>query len=188
MKKMVLVNGLTFIRILISLLFSFCVMTYPDKFLCPILLFSLICATDFFDGYLARRFGVQTRVGAIFDVAADMFFVVTSYWALIYNDILPIWILVVAILKFSEFWLTSSIAVKVGRPMNSLFLFDKLGKSAALLLYVLPIVGIISYSIFPQVLAANIITLYDYLVTAMAIVSSIHRIWLIVLNENTKAS
>jgi len=176
MKILVLVNALTFLRVIFSLLFAFCI---KDNFTLPylLLLFLLICATDFMDGKLARHYGTQTKFGAYFDIGADIFFVIISYWVLIDALILPLWILIVAICKFSEFLLTSA---RIRKKINSPFLFDKLGKLAAILLYILPIIAIITYSILPQFTASDIICVYLYIVTILVIISSVQRIWSIV--------
>lgn len=164
MRFLILVNALTFLRVVFSLLFA---LGIKDDLILPylLLLFLLICATDLLDGKLARHYGAQTKFGAAFDIGADIFFVMISYWVLIDAGILPLWILIIAIVKFSEFLLTSFLAVKIKKTVNQPFLFDKLGKTAAILLYILPVVSIISSSLprFPAEGIIIFIYFYRYL-------------------------
>jgi CDP-diacylglycerol--glycerol-3-phosphate 3-phosphatidyltransferase len=149
---------------------------YPKWIVNQILLFAVIFLTDFFDGKLARQYKVETKAGAVFDVVADVFFVIISFTALIRNNFLPFWILPVAILKFAEFWITSLITVKTQREFKRVFVFDKLGKAAALLLYSLSIVSVLAFVIFPKPTAISLIIVYCTLVTLMSVISSAHRI------------
>lgn len=178
MKQMVFVNSLTLSRIFLSILFCFTAAYFPEWFVYHILIFGIVFLTDFLDGRLARQYNVVTRAGAVFDVAADVFFVITSFAVLIRNNILPFWILIVAIVKFAEFWISSSVSVKKSKTITGIFMFDSLGKAAALLLYALSAVGIIAYFLLPEKTAAAFILCYCSLVTLMAAVSSVNRVYL----------
>lgn len=48
-------------------------------------------ATDFLDGYLARRGGNTSKWGALIDAIADRFFVFTAVCVLLFNGALGIW-------------------------------------------------------------------------------------------------
>jgi cardiolipin synthase len=48
-------------------------------------------ATDFLDGYLARRGGSTSRWGALIDPIADRFFVFTAVCALLFDDVIGTW-------------------------------------------------------------------------------------------------
>lgn len=48
-----------------------------------VIIFTLAAVTDFFDGYLARRHGVQSDLGAILDPIADKFLVLAALLMLI---------------------------------------------------------------------------------------------------------
>ncbi|MDB1135310.1 CDP-diacylglycerol--glycerol-3-phosphate 3-phosphatidyltransferase [Candidatus Anaplasma sp. TIGMIC] len=50
------------------------------------LIFIFACITDFFDGYLARRWGVQSRFGRVFDPAADKLIVISTLVMLVHAD------------------------------------------------------------------------------------------------------
>ncbi len=64
------------------------------------LTFLLLAAlTDFFDGILARRFGVSTGYGVIVDPFADKFFVAVVAVTLFLSHGLPVWQLFLFLLK-----------------------------------------------------------------------------------------
>ncbi|MCU0561269.1 MAG: CDP-diacylglycerol--glycerol-3-phosphate 3-phosphatidyltransferase [Desulfobacterales bacterium] len=91
-------NGLTLIRVaiipLIILLFSF-----PNRFLafCSALLFSVAAATDYFDGFLARRHGKVTLLGKIMDPVADKLLNSSALIMLAAHGWAPAWMVCVII-------------------------------------------------------------------------------------------
>lgn len=54
-------------------------------------------ATDGLDGYLARRFGWDSRLGAILDPLADKFLMMASYLTLGYLSHIPLWLAVLVV-------------------------------------------------------------------------------------------
>lgn len=48
--------------------------------------------TDFLDGYIARRFGLMTRLGGILDPLADKFLIVSSFVVLAWLGLVPWWL------------------------------------------------------------------------------------------------
>jgi CDP-diacylglycerol--glycerol-3-phosphate 3-phosphatidyltransferase len=139
-------------------------------------LFAIICATDIFDGRLARKFMAETKIGAIFDVAADLFFITSAYLVLIYQNVIPIWILAIVLLKFLEFCITSFILKKNGESQNSVFFFDIVGRTVVLLFYALPIVMIILRQILTPELLFTAINIICCVLAIMAFSSSLYRI------------
>ena len=53
--------------------------------------------TDFFDGYLARKFNNVTKFGTIADGIADKFSMIALTIILLIKDIIPIWTLIIFI-------------------------------------------------------------------------------------------
>jgi len=66
-----------------------------------LILFSLAAATDFLDGYIARRYGPITTFGKIFDPLADKVLVAAVFLVYIAQQILPAWWFLVVL--FREF-------------------------------------------------------------------------------------
>ena len=56
-----------------------------------ILLLMAAGATDYFDGYIARRFHSFTRLGELLDPLADRLYILATLLALVARDGLPIW-------------------------------------------------------------------------------------------------
>ncbi len=55
--------------------------------------------SDLFDGWLARRFGWQSRFGGLADPAADKILMVASYMTLAWLGFLPWWLFVLVIVR-----------------------------------------------------------------------------------------
>ncbi len=55
--------------------------------------------TDFFDGYIARRFNQVTELGKLLDPLADRVMIVALTIALVARDILPLWLALVLIVR-----------------------------------------------------------------------------------------
>jgi CDP-diacylglycerol--glycerol-3-phosphate 3-phosphatidyltransferase len=151
-------------------------MTYSSNTVPIAILFLMVCATDFFDGRLARKWMVSTKLGAIFDVVADLFFITTAYSVLIVRNVIPAWILAVILLKFFEFCITSRIARKIGKTQNSVFLFDILGKVVVLLLYALPVQIILLKNYLFTGMFYPVVGAICCILTIMACISSCYRI------------
>jgi cardiolipin synthase len=63
-----------------------------EKFLLALLLFALAGISDALDGYIAKRFHYQSRLGTILDPLADKLLLVATYLVLSWLDLLPWWL------------------------------------------------------------------------------------------------
>lgn len=72
-----LANGLTLLRI--ALLAPFLYWVREGRFGLAVIIFFIAGITDFFDGYVARRFNQQSAVGRFLDPAADKLLTTASY-------------------------------------------------------------------------------------------------------------
>jgi cardiolipin synthase (CMP-forming) len=92
---MVLANWLTILRIvLIPVFVLLLIYRRPGIALC---VFSLAAVTDMLDGYVARRRGSQSRLGAFLDPMADKLLLTASFVTLTQLRFLPAWITIVVI-------------------------------------------------------------------------------------------
>ena len=84
-------------------------------------------ATDWLDGYVARRFDQVTKLGQLLDPLSDRLFIMTIAIALIVSGLLPWW-LVAAVVVRDAALLVASLAMlgKGGRPPA----VSRLGKTA----------------------------------------------------------
>jgi len=61
--------------------------------------FGLLAATDFVDGYIARRFNQVSELGKILDPIADRLVFFVGIGAAMYYDYLPVWFGVVILVR-----------------------------------------------------------------------------------------
>jgi CDP-diacylglycerol--glycerol-3-phosphate 3-phosphatidyltransferase len=93
---------LTFSRII---LIPFFVLITPKSPLLGIAIFLIASATDFLDGYLARRSGQITKFGIILDPIADKFLVISALILLVDMVKLSAWVAIIIIVR--EFLVTA---------------------------------------------------------------------------------
>lgn len=62
-------------------------------------LFAIAALSDGVDGFLARRYGWQTRLGAILDPLADKAMILAAMIALVAAELLPLWLLAVVLAR-----------------------------------------------------------------------------------------
>lgn len=180
-----LVNSITFLRVILSVYFSLTIISVNVNFFEVIILFLSISFTDFIDGKLARFFKVESRIGAVFDVFSDFLFVFLSNCVLIYKNLIPFWLIFVILYKIFEFFVTSNL-INNFKANSNFFVFDFLGKTLAILLYILPV-----FVIFIDILGVYKINflknLYIYMVLAVSIFSSFFRIKLLYNFNNLRS-
>jgi phosphatidylglycerophosphate synthase len=81
-------------------------------------LLAFCAATDFFDGYLARKLNVASRFGAYYDATTDFIFMF-GIFAFFYDlGFYPIWLLLVIAISFIQFIITSYYAKKLYDPVG----------------------------------------------------------------------
>lgn len=92
--------------------------------LVALLTFSVAAATDWLDGYLARKLGLVTPLGKLLDPLADKILVCAAFVFLSVEGIAPVWVTAVIIAR--EFLVTGlrQIAVEAGQVLAA----DRLGK------------------------------------------------------------
>lgn len=125
MLKKNLPNLLTISRVLAipAIILSFYIENKYASFI-TISIFMFACITDFFDGYLARTWQVQSKFGRLFDPIADKLIVVSTIIMLIYtqkiNDltIIPSIIIIcreILIPGLREFLIATNVKLPVSR-------------------------------------------------------------------------
>lgn len=102
-------NFLTMLRFVMTLGFLY---LFPINILASAILFVLAAVTDFFDGYLARKYQLITSFGKIMDPIADKFLVLSAFGIFAYNSYIPWWMFwVIAIREIGvtlfRFWAMS---------------------------------------------------------------------------------
>jgi phosphatidylglycerophosphate synthase len=122
-----------------------------------IFLFSI--GSDFADGYISRKIGAQSKLGATLDVATDFLFIDGMYLTFILKGIYSAWILILVVFMFAQFILTNLHFKKT--------VYDPLGKYYGSLLFG----GIGLTLLFPIQIVYNIVTIGIIASTAAAVLS-----------------
>lgn len=90
-------NILTILRFfLIPFILHFLV---NDEFILAIVFLTLSGLTDILDGAIARKFNFITNFGKLIDPLADKFTQLSILWMLVSKNIIPLWILIIVLLK-----------------------------------------------------------------------------------------
>jgi CDP-diacylglycerol--glycerol-3-phosphate 3-phosphatidyltransferase len=107
-------NILTIVRIILIPVFCLYVFdldtsglyksSHPDTLIIAGIIFVLAAATDFFDGYLARKWDQTTTMGKLLDPLADKLLITSALIALIEWDFIPGWTVVIILAR--EFLIT----------------------------------------------------------------------------------
>jgi cardiolipin synthase (CMP-forming) len=90
-------NVISSIRIL--LVAPIAVSLIHQQFLITMALFGVAALSDAADGFLAKRNGWQSDLGAVLDPAADKLLLVTVFIGLAYMKLVPLWLMVAAVAR-----------------------------------------------------------------------------------------
>lgn len=127
-------NLLTFIRLLLVPVFP--IAFFSSDPLGPFIalaVFVLAGFTDFLDGYIARRFHQITPLGTVLDPLADKLMLLTVLLTLWHHGTLPLWILLIIILK--ETFMIVTGAYLYFRKSKFIIPSNRYGKAATALLF-----------------------------------------------------
>jgi len=86
-------NLITIARIALALVFV--LLLYDGDYLPALVVFAVAGFSDGLDGFIAKRFHYETRLGAILDPAADKLLLVSAYVVLTVLEHLPVWLMIV---------------------------------------------------------------------------------------------
>src|SRR4029079_6509865 len=81
------------------------------------LLFAAAAVSDAVDGFLAKRFGMKTDLGAYLDPLADKVLIVSIYVTLGITAVIPLWIVILVVSR--DFMIVGAIVLSwvIDRPM-----------------------------------------------------------------------
>jgi len=157
-------NILTFIRLLCIPIFAYTYVAVSTKIAFAIYVFASI--TDFFDGFLARRYNVVSTFGTVFDPLADKLLLLTALTCLFYSQLIPGWILIIMFAE--ELFMIASGIYFYFKPTKIVIPANRIGKLATLsftisvaLTFLIPNNRIIQYFITASVIL-KIISLSSY--------------------------
>ncbi len=90
-------NALSILRIILTVPVVMTLLNH--NYSAAIILFFIAGVTDALDGWIAKRFSYQSRLGSILDPMADKLLLVSSFVALFVIDLLPLWLLVLVFMR-----------------------------------------------------------------------------------------
>ncbi len=164
------------------LIFIFVLINQPSAYLVSFVLFVLASITDFFDGYIARRYKVGSSLGVFLDLTADKVLVSAILIAMEQVGFVPAWIVFVIVAR--EFLVSGlrSIAATKGHVIpagmwgKQKTFITLIAMSALLLAKGL---GASQLSLFPLVLdfGSHTLTLGDWLLFVADILLILAVIW-----------
>ena len=90
-------NVVSSIRILLAI--PIAVTLVHHQYVATLALFGAAAVSDAADGFLAKRFGWQTRLGAVLDPAADKLLLATVFVTLAALRLVPLWLMAAAVAR-----------------------------------------------------------------------------------------
>jgi len=112
--KINLPNALTLLRIfLVPFLVVVLLTKFDGREIVALAIFLVATATDFFDGWLARRRGEITTLGTLLDPIADKLLISAAFISLVELGLAPAWMVVVVVAR--EFAVTGLRSIASGQ-------------------------------------------------------------------------
>lgn len=104
------------------------------KALAVVVLFLMICASDYYDGPVARALGVDSDLGKVLDNLADITFLLVTLTYLVSANIVPWWIPAAVALAFGQYTVDSWLLA--GRRTDLILVSNPIGHWAGILNYI----------------------------------------------------
>lgn len=179
-------NQLSLLRIILSPIFIFCLIS--DDALArqiSLIIFFIAALTDWYDGEIARRYGKISAMGKFLDPLADKVLTSAAFIAFAFLQLMPWWMVIVIVVRDIGITILRSIAESKNRPIIT----TKLAQTKTfvqmsalyyvLLLYILKDVAWIKSvvaSAFPVLLDETFIYILMLTVTLLTIYTGIEYI------------
>ncbi len=128
-------NAISLVRLLMVPVFAVLIATHHDGW--AVVVLAVSGASDWLDGVLARRLGQVSRLGQLLDPAADRLFIVVTLVGLAWRGIVPVWLLVVLVLRDVVLAVNLAVLRRAGYGPLPVHLAGKAGTFA--LLYAFPL-------------------------------------------------
>jgi len=119
-------NKLTILRIVLT--FVFIIFLFTNGLLTKIvafLLFTFASITDVLDGFIAKKNNQITDFGKLMDPIADKILVLSAFIAFVVMRIIPVWMVIIIILRESAVTALRAIALTKGKVIQA----DSTGKN-----------------------------------------------------------
>lgn len=115
-------NVLTILRIFIAPIFlTFYLVGTESGFLIATVLFIAGAVSDYLDGWFARRYNQVTEIGSYLDPLADKILILSALVAFYINEVLPLWMLLIIVIRDFGTTILRSIMSNAGSPLKTSF-------------------------------------------------------------------
>ena len=156
-------NTLTIVRFLLIPFILYCVIT--GNYLLALILFTLSGITDIADGFIARKFNLTSNFGKLMDPLADKLTQISILAILVIENMIPIWILVIVVLK--EITMVAGASFLYGKDV---VVYSRwYGKLATVLFYL----AIVSSLLIEQFKLTNWLTDLDLYLYYLALITTL---------------
>lgn len=137
-------------------------------------LFLFSISTDLIDGYVAKKLGIASKLGAYLDVIVDFIFIMGMYLIFSFNGFYSPWVLIIIVFVFTQFIISNIILRRT--------IYDPIGKYFGSILFG----GIGLTILIPDQLIYSILTI---LIIIFALASLLSRtIYLLRQKRNTTSN
>ena len=156
-------NTLTIIRFLLIPLIVFYI--FSGNYILAFIFFTLSGITDIADGFIARKFNLISNFGKLMDPLADKLTQIATLTSLAITDIIPLWILIIVLLK--EFIMICGASFLYGKDV---VVYSKwYGKLATVLFYIAIVISLL----LKQFEVIGIWKYLDFLLYCLALIATI---------------
>ena len=90
-------NALTILRIILTVPIVYYLL--KEQYTTALIILLIAGGTDSLDGWVAKRFNFQSRLGSILDPLADKILLISSFITLFVLNLIPVWLLIAIILR-----------------------------------------------------------------------------------------
>lgn len=129
-------NIISLLRIIIAPVYLLLIISgNPEYVRLAVFLFIMGAFSDYVDGWIARKFGVTTRLGKFVDPLADKILTLAAFISFVRLEIIPLWMVLVII--FRDFGTTILRVYADSRQFNIKTLFSAKAKTFLQMLFII---------------------------------------------------
>jgi cardiolipin synthase len=108
-------NVISLARIVLIPLFVWLIVN-PETTFVGLVLFSVVVATDWIDGYVARHTGQVSDVGKVLDPTADRLAIIAGLIALVVRGAFPLWAALLVLVRDAAILVVGAVLLALRRP------------------------------------------------------------------------
>jgi cardiolipin synthase len=167
-------NALSILRIILTVPVVMTLLN--DQYFSAMVLFFIAGITDGLDGWIAKRYSFESRLGSILDPVADKLLLVSSFITLYIIGLLPMWLLVLVFLR--DVMIVSGTVgcfIGAGNAKDELLTPSKLSKINTALQIAL-VLFLVVMQLYP--LLAQWSTIFFIIVATSTVLSGADYIWI----------